>query len=83
MLLPVVTTQVGGNTEVIAKGGGILVPSHDPERLAAAIRELIGDPGHMQALGQAARANVEQHYSIAAMVEGWERTYALLLGRQA
>ncbi|ADH90488.1 glycosyl transferase group 1 [Ancylobacter novellus DSM 506] len=81
--LPVVTTQVGGNTEVIAKGGGILVPSHDPERLAAAIRELIGDPGRMRALGHAARANVERHYSITAMVEGWERTYALLLERRA
>lgn len=42
--LPVVSTAMGAAVEVLGGGAGVLVPPGDPDRLAAALRELILDP---------------------------------------
>jgi glycosyltransferase involved in cell wall biosynthesis len=42
--LPVVSTDIGAAAEILAGGAGILVPPDDPDRLAAALRELIARP---------------------------------------
>ena len=43
---PVIGTQVGGIPEMVVDGEtGLLVPPHDPPRLAAAIDRLLGDAG--------------------------------------
>lgn len=58
---PVVASAVGGIPEQIHTGSdGILVPSGDPVRLAAAIAGLIADPRRAAALGQAGRARIER-----------------------
>ena len=78
--LPVVATAVGGNTEVIKKGGGVLVPSHDPQSLATALDQMISSPDLRVKLGRAAQENACTNYPIAEMVRRWESHYDRILG---
>ena len=78
--LPVVATDVGGNREVVTKGGGVLVPPHDPAALADAILGVMEDTDR-GAMGKAARATVETWYSIDRMAAAWEDRYRQILGR--
>jgi len=77
--LPAITTDVGGNSEVLEHGGGILLPPHDPESLANALRDLLTDGDRRSVLGAEARRNIELHFSIERMVEAWEDTYRKIL----
>lgn len=72
--LPVVTTDRGGNAEVVAEGwNGLLVRPHDsPEAFAAAIRALLDDPALRQRMGEANRRLAEARF-------GWSRVAAELL----
>jgi alpha-maltose-1-phosphate synthase len=52
----VVASRVGGIPEVVADGEtGLLVPPDDPGALAAALNELVDDPGRAAAMGRAGR----------------------------
>ncbi len=41
--LPVVASQVGGISEQLRYGGGVLIPPNNPARLADALQELLCD----------------------------------------
>lgn len=57
---PVITTSNGAQPEYITDGKtGILVPADDPDHLAAAIEDLIRDPGLRHEIGERAA----DHYS--------------------
>jgi glycosyltransferase involved in cell wall biosynthesis len=59
--IPVIASQVAGIPDVIVHGeNGILVPEKDPEALAAALAGLAEDGARRRALGEAARASVEE-----------------------
>lgn len=74
--LPIVATDVGGNGEIIRDGDtGRLVPPGDPLALADALLALLQQPQLAQALGNAARAWVEQHGALETMVERYARLY--------
>lgn len=60
--LPVVASDVGGIPEVLAHGGGILVPPNAPERLAAALASLLTDGSRRRQMGSTARSVVERHF---------------------
>jgi glycosyltransferase involved in cell wall biosynthesis len=76
MSCAVVATIVGGIPEVVEDGvTGLLVPPRDAEALAEKISSLLEDPGLNTRLGQAARANVEKHYSLDAMGERLLKLY--------
>jgi len=61
---PLVLSSVGGFTEVGERHGAArLVPPGDASALAAALNELIRDPGERQRLGQAAARAAATHYS--------------------
>lgn len=80
--LPVVATRVGGNTEVVSQGGGVLVPPHDPRALAIAIQELILS-GHRRALlGQEARSVVEGAYTMRHMTQRLADVYRSVLASE-
>jgi glycosyltransferase involved in cell wall biosynthesis len=53
--LPVVTTDSGDHTELVAGSGGRVVPVEEPEALSRAIVELLDDPPDRDAVRTAAR----------------------------
>ena len=53
--LPVVTSDVGSNPEVVPEGTGFVVPANDDEALRASLRTLVDDAALRQRLGAAAR----------------------------
>lgn len=59
MRVPVVTTDVGGTTELVKDGeNGLAVPPRDPGALAGAIRRIISDPMLAEKFSIAGRATV-------------------------
>lgn len=77
--LPSIATDVGGNTEVINRGGGRLVPSRNPAALADAIAELAESASLRRQLSAQAVANVTAHYSLSKMVMAWESLYQRII----
>ncbi len=74
--LPVVTTRVGGNPEVVLEGEtGLLVPSQDPRSLAEAIARIWADDAMGRRMGEQARLRVEKEFEIRAMVAQYEAIY--------
>ena len=74
--LPVVATKVGGIPEVVQDGvNGALVPASNPQALAAALETYVQDDARVAAHGAAARAGIERHYSVAAMVGAYTALY--------
>lgn len=74
--LPVVTTKVGGNPEVVLDGAtGRLVPSGDPAALAKALLQVWGNPDTAQLMGRAGRHRVESYFDIRRLVAQYERLY--------
>jgi glycosyltransferase involved in cell wall biosynthesis len=53
-----IVTDVGGLPDLVADGGGRLVPPEDPAALAAAIVEVVGTPGLAAEIGAEAAASV-------------------------
>lgn len=65
---PVVATSVGGTPELVEDGEtGLLVPPRDPQRLADALRELLGDPERARQMGEAGRRRVAEHFTAHGM----------------
>ncbi len=68
--LPVVATNVGGNSESVINGKtGWLVPPRCPEALAAKILDLLNDSEKSKSWGEAGRNRVKNLFSITKMVE--------------
>ena len=62
---PVVSTSVSGIPELIESGkDGLLVPPNNPSRLADALDELLNAPELREELTRAARAKIEERFSI-------------------
>lgn len=77
--VPVIATQVGGNTEVVENEiSGLLVPPRDSAALAAATSRLLEDPGMALSLGQAGLRRVNEVYSISGSVRETELLYQRL-----
>ncbi|MBI2805103.1 MAG: glycosyltransferase [Planctomycetes bacterium] len=74
--LPVVTTAVGGNPEVVAANEtGLLVPAHFPQALAQAIASLLTEPQRGRDMGLAGRRRVENCFDIRKMMAQYEALY--------
>jgi glycosyltransferase involved in cell wall biosynthesis len=71
----VVASAVAGARVVV--GAGLTVPPGDAVALAAALDDLVGDPGRRRAMGRAARDRVVADHalerSLAANLDLWER----------
>ncbi len=79
--LPIVTTAVGGNPEVVLDGQtGRLAPAGDPAALARAIVDLCGERDLWSAMGTLGRQRVEQNFEIRQMIRSYEALYEELLG---
>lgn len=80
--LPIVATDVGGNSNVINKETGILIPPRSPERLADAIIYLIKNPELRTKMGKAGRRRVEEKFSLDRMVDEYEKLYEKCLAER-
>lgn len=75
--LPIVTTAVGGNPEVVQdEVTGYLVPACNPKRLAEAICLHLRQKDTWQAMGELARNRVEQQFNIERMIREYEEIYS-------
>ena len=78
----VVVTDVPGMSEVVVGGVGAVVPPDDPEGLAAAVAERLGDQELADREGAAGRARVESHHDQRVQFDGIAGLYdELLAGR--
>jgi glycosyltransferase involved in cell wall biosynthesis len=70
---PVIATDGGGVPEIVADGvTGILVPSRDPQALANAMAQLLGDAALRARMGDAGRAQIERRFTIRRTAEAVE-----------
>ncbi len=82
--LPIVATSVGGNPEIVLDGQtGRLVASEAPEQLAAAMCEMLADPGLWNSYGTLARKRVEEQFNITQMVAQYEQLYRELIAEKS
>ncbi len=76
MALPIVTTDVGGNAELIENGKtGLVVPPADIESLRAALEALLANPLLARSLGLAARKMVVKTMTDSLRAERMESIY--------
>jgi glycosyltransferase involved in cell wall biosynthesis len=74
--VPVVGTAVGGLTDTVVDGRtGLLVPPRCPERLAAAVAELLADPARRCRMGAAGRERVVAAYDWREIARKTEARY--------
>jgi sugar transferase (PEP-CTERM/EpsH1 system associated) len=82
--LPVLATNVGGNSELVVHGEtGELVPAGDPQALAMGLIRMAADRTRAVALGSAGRARVEARFSLPAMVASYRRLYDGMLAERS
>lgn len=74
--LPVVATAVGGNVELVDAGRtGLVVPNDDPLAMAQSLLHLWRNAEAAKRMGCAGRADVEQRFSMQAMVGAYQHLY--------
>lgn len=75
--VPVVTADIGGQSELVTEDVGMLVePSPEAseiDRYAEALAAVLRDPVRRASMGHAARARIEGHFTRAAMNDRFER----------
>lgn len=79
--LPVINTELDSGVPWVSIHNvtGLTVPPKDEVGLAAAINRLISDPGLRASFAQAAKARVEQHFSLGKMVDSTLAIYKELM----
>jgi glycosyltransferase involved in cell wall biosynthesis len=74
--LPCVATSLPGCIEAVEHDiTGLLTPPGNPDALAAAIGQLLGDPDLRQEMGRAGRRRAEKEFPLEAMFEGFAKLY--------
>ncbi len=73
--LPVIATEVGGNTDLVDSTCGQLVAPRDPDALAAAMLALLRDADLCKRMGVAARDRVTSKHSLEAMAHAYASLY--------
>jgi glycosyltransferase involved in cell wall biosynthesis/phosphoheptose isomerase len=80
--VPVVASAVGGMIDTVVDGvTGVHVPPRDPDRLAAALRDLLADPAGRAAMGAAGVRRARQHYDWDRIAAATLEAYEPLAGR--
>jgi glycosyltransferase involved in cell wall biosynthesis len=82
--LPTVSTDCDGVVDIVVAGEtGLMVPPRDPERLAAAVRSLLADPGRRRRMGEAGADRVRHRFSEERMDADLEILYTRLVAERA
>ncbi|QYX82156.1 GT4 family glycosyltransferase PelF [Streptomyces akebiae] len=69
-----VSTDVGGVREAVGDTG-LVVPPRDPEAMARAALELLGDPARRRAMGEAARLRVIEQFTLRQTIDTFRSIY--------
>ncbi len=78
--LPVIATDVGGNSELVSDGEtGYIVPSAQKELMAERLVALASDVQFARLMGEAGRERVIRKFSLQAMVDNYQAVYDKLL----
>ena len=80
----VVTTDAGGNTDLITTGEhGLLVPPRSPAAFGAALARLLAEPAVRARLGASARRHVRASFTIDRTLAATEAVYREAVARRA
>jgi len=80
METPVLATDVGGTSEVIADGvTGVLVPAHSPDAITSGVRRLLDDPAWAHRLASNGHRVVRERFSFEGRVRREEAVYRQLM----
>ncbi|MEN6348213.1 MAG: glycosyltransferase family 4 protein [Syntrophomonas sp.] len=80
MQLPAVVTNIRGCREIVKDGeNGFLVPVHDSNALAQALRYLIENPNERKVMGLAGRKTIEKHFDERMVFTRIYKAYQKLL----
>jgi len=75
--LPMVVTNVGGNSEVISDGiNGLIVESHSPKQIGEAILKLAKSDSLRKKLGNAAYKEIIEKYNLSTCIKMYEDLYS-------
>lgn len=78
--VPVVATDIGGASEIVRDGEtGFVVPPRAPDRLAAALDTLLGDPARAAAMGRKGALDVAARFSPDRLAEETLAAYRRVL----
>jgi glycosyltransferase involved in cell wall biosynthesis len=82
--LPAIGTRgEGGPEDIAAAGGGmVLVAPDDHRALTDELSGLLGDPGRLDALGRAARQNVQRNFTWSACGDATVAAYQAAVERR-
>lgn len=81
--LPVVATEVGGNSELVIDETGFTVPAADPAAMSKAIQRYTDNPELRKDHGMAGRQRVERLFSMPSMINGYLGVYDNICCRTA
>ncbi len=81
--IPCIATRVSGSEDIIQQGvNGLLVEVEDYEAMAKALLTLLCDTTLAMQYGQAARATIEQRYSLEHITDAYIRLYQKIITPQ-
>jgi glycosyltransferase involved in cell wall biosynthesis len=76
---PVVATDVGGIRDVLAGGGGVVVPPREPATTARVLTELLSDSAARERAAELGRSTIENYYHPATMVSRYDGLFRGLI----
>ena len=82
--LPMVVTDVGGNSEAVEDGKtGFVVPAHNPKRLGNALLKLTEDSRLREKMGDSGRRRVKEKFTVDTCVAAYIKFYSELMSSKA
>ncbi len=82
--VPVVASDIGGSVETLRPGEtGLLTKPRNPQSIAHAILELVGDADRRRAMGDAARTWIAENFTLEDMIAQVAATYEEALAEYA
>jgi glycosyltransferase involved in cell wall biosynthesis len=72
---PVIATDIGGHPELVADGGGLMIPPSEPDALADAMSRLWADRDAAAVTGHAGRERLLASFTLAEHVSKLEAIY--------
>ncbi len=78
--LPCIANDIPPNREVLVSGAaGVLVPVGDEEQLYDAMRRMVSEAAHVEAMGSAALSRAHSHYGFESVTERYMVYYEKLI----